>query len=251
MNEDENRDFDEVFGDTDAATDDDSTESEREQGHDDTGNPDGNDRLNESREDEDADDQHDDDSQLTPEEEQRKRSWEGRLRAKERELREERERLDAEKQSGQAVDDDDGEDPVNTFREEYPEISEPVERMVRKELDERDMRDRHFHTIREAHPDFQEVLSSDGFNDWQDRQPSYIQESINRVRQSGTASEAIELFDAYKAATPNHQPSKRERQLSDAEAVKSRSRRPTQKAVVDQDDFDAAFDEAERVSHRR
>ena len=61
--------------------------------------------------------------------------------------------------------------------------------------------DEHFSTINKAHPDVESVVPSQEFNNWIDKQPSVVRGSLKNAIQQGTASEVIEVLDAYKAST--------------------------------------------------
>jgi len=61
--------------------------------------------------------------------------------------------------------------------------------------------DEHFSTINKAHPDVESVVPSQEFNNWIDKQPSVVRGSLKNAIQQGTASEVIEVLDAYKEAT--------------------------------------------------
>lgn len=59
----------------------------------------------------------------------------------------------------------------------------------------------HFKAIAAAHPDYESVGQSQELTDWIAKQPSFARSGYEKVIAEGTAQEAIELFDAFKAAT--------------------------------------------------
>lgn len=60
--------------------------------------------------------------------------------------------------------------------------------------------DAHFNAIAKAHPDYESVAQSQELADWIAKQPSFARSGYEKVIAEGTAQEAIELFDAFKAA---------------------------------------------------
>jgi hypothetical protein len=61
--------------------------------------------------------------------------------------------------------------------------------------------DDHFETIAKAHPDYESIGQSQELTQWISKQPSFARSGYEKVIAEGTAKEAIELFDAFKAAT--------------------------------------------------
>ncbi len=58
----------------------------------------------------------------------------------------------------------------------------------------------HFGSIRGVHSDFDQLVESNAVERWIKTQPSFLQASMQKVYESGTAGEVIELFTAYKDA---------------------------------------------------
>ena len=61
--------------------------------------------------------------------------------------------------------------------------------------------DAHFEAIAKAHPDFESIGQSQELAQWIAKQPSFARSGYEKVIAEGSAQEAIELFDAFKAAT--------------------------------------------------
>jgi hypothetical protein len=61
--------------------------------------------------------------------------------------------------------------------------------------------DAHFEAIAKAHPDFESIGQSQELAQWIAKQPSFARSGYEKVITEGSAQEAIELFDAFKAAT--------------------------------------------------
>jgi len=207
-------------------------------------------------------------------------SWDGRLKAKDREneaikaeamaLKRQVEAA-AQTKDQQAIDDAD--ESVSTFLSEFPELAEPIRKMIdsavkstrreiRAEVD-RDVTplrqtltettaERHFATIREAHDDFDAVVEAGELKGWIDTQPSFIRRAYEQVYNGGTATEVVELMDQFRVANPRgsgvenvegvaasngkatkHKPT---------QAVRSRSSGlPTTRKRIEPDDFDGAW----------
>jgi hypothetical protein len=61
--------------------------------------------------------------------------------------------------------------------------------------------DAHFDAIAKAHPDFESIGQSQELAQWIAKQPSFTRSGYEKVIAEGSAQEAIELFDAFKAST--------------------------------------------------
>lgn len=59
--------------------------------------------------------------------------------------------------------------------------------------------EQHFAAIATAHPDWTSVVESSEFDSWMAKQPSYIQDGINKVFQGGTAEQVNQVLSDYKA----------------------------------------------------
>lgn len=59
----------------------------------------------------------------------------------------------------------------------------------------------HWDAMRAKHPDAESVFESKELADWIASQPSFIRRGYEAVMESGTATEGIELLDAFKGAT--------------------------------------------------
>lgn len=59
----------------------------------------------------------------------------------------------------------------------------------------------HTSAIQKAHPDYLSIYESGKLNEWINTQPSFARSGYEKVITEGTTQEAIELFDAFKAAT--------------------------------------------------
>ena len=129
-------------------------------------------------------------------------------------------------------------DDLRALAEEYPDIAQPLLKKLSK-LEETvtEYRGRidaersqstlqgHFDAIRGAHPDMDDIVSSDDFTGWLDRQSPVWQ----RVAQNGSAEEVVELLNRYKETfdTPPQQPvSKVERARKVAEPSLPKARKP-------------------------
>lgn len=131
-------------------------------------------------------------------------------------------------------------DELKTLAEEYPDIAAPLLKKLSKleetvtQYRERIETDKsqstlqaHFDTIRESHPDMDEIVVSDDFVGWLERQTPVWQ----RVAQDGSAHEVVELLNRYKETfdTPPQQPvSKVEKARKVAEPSLPKARRPDQ-----------------------
>lgn len=60
--------------------------------------------------------------------------------------------------------------------------------------------DAHFKAIADKHPDFESIAQSQELAQWIAKQPSFVRNGYEQVIAQGTAEQAIELFDAFKAA---------------------------------------------------
>ena len=212
-------------------------------------------------------------------EQQRTKSWEGRIEAANRRAKELEERLkEKDNQNGQDnLSPGNGEENevLQEFIEEFPSLEGPIKvlikrqagKMVKTELDkirpilekaeesskvtEEEAEVRHFETIDKAHPDWKNIWESGALKTWIDNQPKFLQTSLNLVIEEGDAEEIVEMFDSYKKATKrvkkpdNLGKTSKKDKLKGLEAVETQSGGPPkQKKKIKKDDFDSAWDDA-------
>lgn len=133
---------------------------------------------------------------------------------------------------------DEVDDELRTLAEEYPDIAQPLLKKLSK-LEETvsEYRTRveteksqstlqsHFDTIRRSHPDMDEIVMSDDFNGWLERQSPIWQ----RIAQEGSAEEVIDLLSSFKVAigtSPQQPESKVEKARRVAEPSLPKARKP-------------------------
>jgi len=137
---------------------------------------------------------------------------------------------------------DEVDDELRNLAEEYPDIAQPLLKKLAK-LEEtvseyrtqiatkesQNTLQAHFDTIRRSHPDMDEIVVSDDFTGWLERQSPVWQ----RVAQDGSAQEVVDLLDRYKeviGASPQQPESKVERARKVAEPSLPKARKPDQNA---------------------
>lgn len=137
---------------------------------------------------------------------------------------------------------DEVDDELRTLAEEYPDIAQPLLKKLSK-LEEtvseyrtqiatkesQNTLQAHFDTIRRSHPDMDDIVVSDDFTGWLERQSPVWQ----RVAQDGSAQEVVDLLDRYKeviGASPQQPESKVERARKVAEPSLPKARKPDQNA---------------------
>jgi hypothetical protein len=127
---------------------------------------------------------------------------------------------------------------LKAFAEEYPDIAAPMLKklsMLEQTVSEYQSRieteknqstlQSHFDTIRESHPDMDDIVTSEDFNGWLDRQSPVWQ----RVAQDGTTTEVIDLLSRYKETfdtKPQQLVSKVEKARKLAEPSLPKARKP-------------------------
>ena len=121
-------------------------------------------------------------------------------------------------------------------------------------------RNAHEQAILAAHPDAFTVLPQ--VEAWVETQPKVLKAAWNKVLDSGSTDEIIELYDVYKQAAGNVPASQgaapdaaaakaaaeaaaKEAKLKAQEGIKSRQ--TTQQSGIDEDDFEGAFNQAARA----
>lgn len=136
------------------------------------------------------------------------------------------------------------------------DVSSKVEQLI-AELQE-DRQQHHYRAIAAVHADFQEIVDSPEFNAWQKSQPAEQIPEIERVINSGSTHEIIDLLTRFKEAnTASHSPESKASQSKSVPHVgKVGSPDKDFDDVADIDDFDdfdkddfndAALDAAEGV----
>ena len=113
-------------------------------------------------------------------------------------------------------DSDELTDNVKELFEIHPEIANAVKTLVETELKTRvepiqqqifqSEADKHFSTIRAAHPDISAILDSGDLFTWINSLPPVMQNGAKYVYQYGTAQEVISLLDDYKSARGVNKP---------------------------------------------
>jgi len=127
---------------------------------------------------------------------------------------------------------------LKTLREEYPDLAEPIldelddlratlqqYKDQAKTNESQSTLNEHFDTIRQSHPDMDDIVISDDFVGWLERQTPVWQ----RVANDGSAHEVVELINRYKEVfdTQPQQPvSKVEKARRVAEPTLPKARRP-------------------------
>lgn len=142
-------------------------------------------------------------------------------------------------QLAEAATNKDGiDDELKVLAEEYPDIAAPLLKKLSK-LEETVSEYRsqiaseksqgtlqaHFDTIRRSHPDMDEIVVSDDFTGWLDRQTPVWQ----RVAADGSADEVVELLNRYKETfdtSPQQRESKVEKARKVAEPSLPKARKP-------------------------
>lgn len=112
--------------------------------------------------------------------------------------------------------------------------------------------EKHYNTIVAKHPDADTIVAD--VEKWIGTQPKFLQPQYAKVLESGTASDVIELFDAYKATKPAPVADTKPEVDKTKEDRLKRMEVPTTlrtsvTAEPDPDDFDEAFEqEAKRLA---
>lgn len=133
---------------------------------------------------------------------------------------------------------DNSDDELRTLSEEYPDIALPLLKKLSKLEDtvkqyrtqvdtekSQNTLQEHFSTIEQSHPDMNDIVTSDDFAGWIERQSPVWQ----RVAQDGSAQEVVELLSKYKETfdTQPQQPvSKVDKARKVAEPTLPKARRP-------------------------
>jgi hypothetical protein len=144
-----------------------------------------------------------------------------------------------------------------------PASTDEIDRVVRErvapieETYRKAEADRHFSTIRAAHPDFDQITAKDSeLFSWVEKQPSYLRAGMTSVLNEGNAADVVDLLTRFKqetnrptttarGAAPN-----RAKEIAAASAVARRSPATVPQSAPDPDDYDAAFEEAVRAGSK-
>ena len=220
------------------------------------------------------DDQNDDsNSSRTSEEDywkQKFKSFEGRYRKEkadwQKRLAELEEKVGSSSGSSkETVEDQQEEDKdFDQFMTDFPELADPIAKMIRKEAEKivedrvgtlkkeeieplantarNTEAERHQKAIQDAHPNFQEMISSGQVQSYIDSLPTMYRNEAERVVESGDTNEVIELLNEVKKSTGTPK-SKETAKRKTVKPVKRHSQGPPKTKKADPDDFDAAFDE--------
>jgi chromosome segregation ATPase len=140
--------------------------------------------------------------------------------------------------AGAATRQDEVDEELSRLSEEYPDIAQPLlKKLSRLEETVTQYRTQmatdqsqatlqvHFDTIRKSHPDMDDVVVSDDFTGWLERQSQLWQ----RVASEGSATEVVELLDRYKeaiGAAPQQPESKVDKARRVAEPSLPKARKP-------------------------
>lgn len=127
-----------------------------------------------------------------------------------------------------------------------------------QEARQREAVDRHLSLIAEKHPDFREIAASEDLKKWVDSKPAYLRPGLQSVLKAGTADQVIALLTDYKAevtakadadkkAKEDAAKAKLDKKVSAASAVKPRPGGVPATGTVDENDFDGAWDEANKT----
>lgn len=177
---------------------------------------------------------------------------------------------------------DSDDEKLKAFIDEFPDLHAPLQALIRKEAKallgnenedlktkvksleeseaERQARQQeeatqaHFNTIRESHPDYEQYIEDGSLDEWIATKPLLMQDTLTRVKDKGTASEVVEMFDLMKSdlgvekeeSSPqnaNEKPGDKQEKLKSMVAVPGSSAGPPP-AAPDKNDFDSAWKEA-------
>jgi hypothetical protein len=180
----------------------------------------------------------------------------------------------AEEAAAKEVFTEEEQEIVDKAREDFPDVTQAMEAQLRtltakmenrfnarlQELTEqftqrlmpteavvqRVARNDHEKAILDVHPDAFDIIGT--VNKWVSEKPKFLQDSYNEVLKGGSSQAVVDLLNIYKAETaPPPAPAKdpvqddeKEKKLVAQEGV--RSRRTGERASVDPDDFDGAFE---------
>lgn len=221
--------------------------------------------------------------------EQKMRSWDGRIKAAEKRAAEAEQKLkDAEakgKDNSSEVSPNIDDAELSVFFKEYPDLEGPMKKVAEKlatkifndkigdkietlevnqgaaqETAQAEADKIHMASINTAHPDWEKIYDSGALETWIKRQPEYLQPRLHEILKKGSASEVIGMFDSYKRAagkgkeTTTNSASSEEKKAKAAaiEAVPASTAGAKKGAVkITKDDFDGAWDELEKKEEKQ
>ena len=164
--------------------------------------------------------------EISPEDIQRQKSWEGRLRKREEELA----AREASMSAAPAAGDDSSDEEINEIRQRLADdfgeefvamigklAAHEAKKLAASSIDDRiepinasidnviaQMQDafaqQHFQTISDVHEDWLDVANSGEFQSWLDSLPEGEKEQASAVIDNGTAGQVIKLLAKYKKA---------------------------------------------------
>jgi hypothetical protein len=134
------------------------------------------------------------------------------MQEKEKEWEAKFEALKASTQTSQILPPKSDED-IAAWAKKYPDVASIVETIALKKAEEKlsnykekfaeyekvtqeTVRQKAFNTIRESHPDFDELRKSDNFHDWANDQPKWVQDALYENEEDARA--VIRVLDLYK-----------------------------------------------------
>lgn len=134
------------------------------------------------------------------------------MQEKEKEWEVKFEALKASTQSSQILPPKSDED-IAAWAKKYPDVAAIVETIALKKAEEKlsnykdkfaeyekvtqeTVRQKAFNTIRESHPDFDDLRKSDKFHDWANEQPKWVQDALYENEEDARA--VIRVLDLYK-----------------------------------------------------
>jgi hypothetical protein len=218
---------------------------------------------------------------------QRMRSWEGRIKAAEKRAVEAEQKLKDAEAKGQSASEtspteDDAE--LGKFFKEYPDLESPIKKVAEKiatkiiedkvgskletleerqtevleTADEQANAD-HMAKIEAAHPNWRTIYESGALETWIKRQQDYIQPRLYEILETGSAREVISMFDSYnraagkgKESTTNSVSPEKKEKAKAIEAVPASTGGPkTGDVKITKDDFDGAWDELEKKDKQK
>lgn len=119
-----------------------------------------------------------------------------------------------------------------------------------REATDRMVREMHFNAIREKHEDYANYIEDGSLDQWIRAKPYEEAQEWLRVKSSGTASEVIRMFDAFKTETrgsnrksDSRGDTRRDDQFDAGAGVRRRSGGPPRRGPA-KDDFDSAWEDA-------
>ncbi|RMH45465.1 MAG: hypothetical protein D6694_04665 [Gammaproteobacteria bacterium] len=203
---------------------------------------------------------------------QRYKSWEGRLKRREQELRELEQRLkerEAEIEASTSNQDkedvltDIGDDDIDAFLDEFPEMRGPLLKLIQQEVQKaigqveqkvesvteaqrRAEAEAHIAAISERHPDWREIVPE--IDAWIESLPYRDAQEFIRIKQGGTTAEVIAMLDRFKSDRKREQEreklrKRRNQQKQAGQAVPNYpSRVGNMAGSSDPDDFDSGWE---------